>query len=303
MNPVRYAVSLMAVLLLVTAPAAGAKPLRVVADIPPIHSLTARVMAGVGTPELLLNGLTAPHDFALRPSQAGMLAKADLVIWVGADLSPPVGRALEALGGDARIVELLAAKGLTRLPFREGPGFGDQGHDHGAETADPHIWLNLQNAAIMLDVIAAELAAADPDHATGYLRNAEQGKSELAALQAEINATLEPVRDRPFLVFHDAYHYFEDQFGIEALAAIKTGHALPPGVAHIREMRAIIADMGVICIFREPQFDSQLLARLTEGTGLKTGTLDPIGAELTPGKNLYPTLMRNLAISLADCLK
>ncbi|MCP5074418.1 MAG: zinc ABC transporter solute-binding protein [Rhodobacteraceae bacterium] len=294
---------LSAIIFLANAFAVVAKPLRVVTDIPPVHSLTAMVMQGVGTPDLLLSGQIAPHDFALRPSQASALSRADLVIWVGPDLSPSLGRAIGTLAEKSTVVSLQSGAGLTLLPFRETGNFGGHGHSETEpETIDPHIWLNPDNAALWLDHIAAKLAERDPDNAETYRANATGGKLILAELAARIETLLEPVQNVPFLVFHDAYHYFEDRFGIEAVAAVSGGHAAPPGVAHIHELRAVISDMGAICLFSEPQFESKLLDRLTEGTALKTGTLDPIGATLAPGRDLYPALMLNLATSLAECL-
>jgi len=317
MRPVALTCALAFALLLALPPRAVAQSSagpEVVASIAPVHSLVARVMQGAGAPYLLLPPGASPHDYALRPSDAVALERAALVFWVGPRLVPWLTRPLTTLAAGARVVRLADIPGQTRLALREGAVF--ETHDHGSEPApeftpeftgeedetDPHLWLDPMNAKLWLGAIAAALAEADPARRALYLANAEAARAELDALAAGIEARLAPVRGRPFVVFHDAFHYFESRFGIEAAGAVALGDARAPGPARIARIRDRIRALRAVCLFREPQFRSALVATVAEGTGVRVGVLDPLGASLPPGPDLYPDLLRGLAESLADCL-
>ncbi|MBE0412174.1 zinc ABC transporter substrate-binding protein [Yoonia sp.] len=299
---------------------------RVAADIAPVHSLVARVMDGLGAPDLIIDSGASPHEYALRPSQAAALQNADIVFWVSPDLTPWLDGAIAALAGDAQSVTFLDIPGTRVLPFREGALFEahDHGndanddhadeddhddhadeadhddHDHGA--ADPHAWLSPDNAAVWLNTIAASLSAADPDNAGAYFANAAAGRAELATLSAEVANILDPLQDRNFIVFHDAYQYFEQAFDFPATGAISMSDAREPSPARIAEIRGIIADRDVTCILSEPQFNPGRVALVLDGSGAQTAVLDPLGSDLEPGAGLYPRMIRNLATTLADCL-
>ena len=135
-----------------------------------------------------------------------------------------------------------------------------------------------------------------------YLDNAAAAKAELDTLATEIDARLAPVRGRPFIVFHDAFHYFERRFSIEAVGAVALSDARAPGPARITRIRERIRAVNAVCLFREPQFRAALVATVAEGTGIRIGLLDPLGAGLQPGPDLYPNLLRDLADSIARCL-
>ncbi|MFQ5565137.1 MAG: zinc ABC transporter substrate-binding protein [Paracoccaceae bacterium] len=284
----------------------------VVASIAPVHSLVARVMQGAdqgeNAPRLLLSPGASPHDHALRPSDAAALESAALVFWVGPRLERWLERPLATLATGARVVRLADLPGLTRLPLRDGAAFEalDHAHDHGAGPdnggTDPHLWLDPENAKLWLDAIAAALAGADPARQTLYLANAAAARAELEALAAAIKARLAPFRGRPFVVFHDSIHYFEHRFGIEAAGAVAPGDARAPGPARLARIRERIRAVGAVCLFREPQFRSALVATVAEGTGAHVALLDPLGASLRPGPDLYRELLRGLADSLAGCL-
>ncbi len=274
----------------------------VVASIAPVHSLVARVMQGAGTPYLLLPAGASPHGHALRPSGAAALERAALVFWVGPRLERRLERPLTTLAAGARVVRLADIPGLTRLALREGAVFSESGEAHGEDETDPHLWLDPENAKLWLGAIASALAGADPEHRALYLANAEAAQTELDALAAEIDARLAPIRGRPFVVFHDSFHYFEHRFDIAAAGAVALGDARAPGPARIARIRDRIRALRAVCLFREPQFRSALVATVAEGTGVRIGLLDPLGASLRPGPDLYPELLRGLAESLAGCL-
>jgi zinc transport system substrate-binding protein len=175
-------------------------------------------------------------------------------------------------------------------------------HDHDHEGVDPHAWLDPVNGKAWLDAMAAALAEADPANASTYFQNAADGKAELDALMEEIRADLEPLADRGFVVFHDAYHYFEARFGIEATGAIRLGDAVEPGPRRVAEIRDTIRAQDAACVFAEPQFEPRLIETVVEGTDARVGVLDPLGADLELGPELYPRLLGNLRDSLVDCL-
>jgi zinc transport system substrate-binding protein len=245
----------------------------------------------------------------MRPSEAAALDEAELVVWMGPGLTPWLARAIDTLAGDARSLSLLEVEGTTVLDYRDGPALGSQagddahapdGHSHAG--ADPHAWLDPENAKLWLGAIADALAQADPDNAAAYRRNAAAARAEIDALSAELSEKLEPVRGEPFIVYHDAYHYFGHRFGIEAAGAIAPTDAAPPGPARISAIRELIARTGAACVFAEPQFPADLIATVTDGTGTRAATLDPLGATLEPGPDLYTLMMRGLAAGLRGCL-
>ena len=306
------------VLGVVCATGAQAEAPRVVTDIPPVHALAAQVMAGVGSPDLILQPGASPHGSSLRPSQAAALQSADVVIWIGPGLTPWLDGAVDALSPTSLVVTLTNVSGTLELPYRETALFAEEDHahdedhdgdhkhhndhDHDHGEFDPHAWLSPDNAALWLTAIAEALAQADPAQADLYRANAVDGVAQIDALRDQIAAQLAPVRGRGFVVFHDAYQYFEHTFGIPALGAISLSDATPPSPARLVEIRDGIAQSGARCVLAEPQFDPRLVATVAEGQPLKTGVLDPLGSAFAPGPDLYADMMRGLAQALADCL-
>lgn len=288
----------------------------VAVDIAPVHSLVARVMEGVGTPDLIVQPGASPHEYNLRPSDASALQDAALVFWVSASLTPWLPDTLATLASGATIVELPETEGTIRLQVREGAlfeGHAEDGHgdesehnenedDHTDIEYDPHVWLAPENAKVWIDAIATTLSAADPQNATLYQSNAEEARAELETLSDDVNAILDPVRGENFVVFHDAYQHFEVSFDFPASGAISVSDASDPSPARIVEIRARVSEEGIGCVLAEPQFNSGLIATVLDGTEARTGILDPLGAELAPGPTLYTQLMHNLASALAECL-
>lgn len=173
------------------------------------------------------------------------------------------------------------------------------GHDH--EGADPHAWLLPANAQAWLDVIAEGLAEHDPENAVAYKANAEAGKQEIADTVASVSAVLQPFRARQFIVFHDAYQYYERGFGLSAAGAISLSDATRPSPARIAEVRDVVAELNVSCVFSEPQFNPGLVATVLDGTGAGTAVLDPLGAKLEAGPQFYPALLQDLGAAIAGC--
>ncbi len=301
-------------------PAAAEVP-RVVTDIPPVHSLAAQVMGDLGQPLLLLDRGADAHDFQLRPSQIDALAKADLVIWIGPDMSPWLERSLDSLGG-ANNLALLEQPGTNVRPYGSGghmqddddhdhsgaedPGPGDTDdaggtHAHGAH--DPHAWLDPANAQVWLGLIATALTDLDPPNAETYVANARAAAERIASLDTVLADRLAPVRERPFVVFHDAFGYFGDHYDLTVAGTVALGDAAAPGAARLTDLRSTMQAGVPVCIFPESNHDPKLIGLMAEGTGVRIGTpLDPEGAVLDPGPDLYEALLVGLADALEGCL-
>lgn len=348
--------------------AAQAEPPRVVTDIAPIHGLVSEVMAGVATPELLIQPGASPHEYSLRPSEARALSEADLVVWVGDALTPWMEDSVAALADDAISLELAGVEGTLVLPFREsavfapaadghGHGHGHDehgheaekaaghdhghghdhetekaaGHDHGhghdhaehdhahKETAaanhghdhdhghdhaggiDSHLWLDPRNAQVWVAALATQLAAQDPKNAETYRQNANAAIARLEELEQSLDARLSSLRDLRFVVFHDAYQYFEARFGLQALGAVAISDARDPSPARLAALRAAIEEAGADCALAEPQFNPGLLEAVFEGAKTRSLVIDPIGAELAPGTDFYGALLNGMAATFEAC--
>jgi zinc transport system substrate-binding protein len=283
---------------------------KVVVTIKPIHSLVAGVMAGVGKPELLLKGAQSPHTFTLRPSDVRKLGNADLIVWVGKDFEIFLTHSLESLSSRTRVLQLQGSAAIAQLPIRQG-GVWEDRHEHtetehaepSEQPIDPHIWLSPQNARVIVTLVKQALIEIDPDHEERYQANAREIKSRLNDLDQKLLARLTPVQWVPFIVFHDAYQYFERHYHLNAIGSITLSPDRKPGARRIHEIHAKLEKLEARCIFSEPQFEPKLLKSIVAGTQVRTGVLDPIGADIPAGVDAYFILMRRLTDSLVTCLE
>jgi zinc transport system substrate-binding protein len=307
----RLAISCLATLLMSNS--ALAAP-RVIASIVPVHSIVALVMGEVGTPELLFSGRNSEHTATLSPQQLSGLGKADVVFMIGSGLEHKLVQisGSEAVGGKT-FTALSEAAGIKTLPVRQGGTFeiheheeqeGEEHDDHDEAILkfDPHVWLDPENAKAMTNAVAADLSRIDPGNAKSYEANAAATLTSLDQLTAEISADTKPLQSKPFVVFHDAYQYFEKRFGLAAVGSISDVSASAPSAKRLNEIRRKLEETKAICVFREPQFDAKYVTVVLEGSKAKEGVLDPIGSELTPGPHAYAELLKNLAKSARACL-
>jgi zinc transport system substrate-binding protein len=295
----------------------GDAPPRVVASILPLHGLVAGVLAGRGVPELLLPAGTSPHEAGLRPSQAATLAAADVVFWIGPTLETFLADALPALAPEAKTVAAIELPDLSLLPLRPAGPWAEAGHGHeheadvaatdgpgaaGVARVNPHLWLDPIMAQRIAAAAAETLAAADPAGAELYRRNAAALSARLAELDARIAERLAPLRHVRFIVFHDAYVYFETRYGLSAWGGVTQAPNQPPGARRLAALRAEIRAAGIACVFTEPQFRPALVETLIAGTDTRTAALDPLGVGLTPGPEAYFKLLENLTERVVACL-
>ena len=316
-------VTLIATAIFSSSLAYASEGLSVVTSIKPIHSLVSAVMDGISTPSLIIEGAGSPHTYALKPSQAKALQDADLVFWVGPAIESFLEKPIKEVASSARIVTLSDAHGLIKIKFREGGNFDSHGdhakhddhddhakHDDHDDHAkhddhgqfDMHVWLDPENAKIMINAIEEALIEADPRNARAYQGNAANVKRDLDKLITEVDAEMSPVKGTPYVVFHDAYQYFEDRFGMKPVGSITVSPERLPGAKRVKELREKIKSLNASCVFSEPQFEPKLIATIIESTSAGTGVLDPLGVSIKAGPEMYFTLIRNMSKSLKNCL-
>lgn len=303
----------------------------IVTTIKPVQSLIAQITDGVTEPEYLLkNG--SPHDFEPKPSDVKALNDADLIVWVSDDLETVLPPAVEKLGNKNTIVwqELPDVKLLksrnTGLWQEE-----DEDHDHDHEHADghehsddhghehsddhghehhhhhhgaynPHIWLSVENANVLLKATAAKLSEIDPEHKSTYEANLKKALATLSNEKAAITEKLKSDAHKPYMVFHDAYPYFEADYHLDPVGVVRADPEHEPGAAHIAEIHKLFQNNKIICVFNEPEFPSALTAKLTKGTKVRTSVLDPVGTDIPAGKDFYGKLLNSIANNIHNCL-
>jgi len=174
---------------------------------------------------------------------------------------------------------------------------GHEGHHHGEH--DPHIWLDPMNAKVIVKEIEKQLVKLDPDNSSKYKANSKKAQSELDNLTRNIKKDLKG--NLRFVVFHDAYQYFENRFGIKVLGALTVNPDVLPGAEQLSEIREVIEHEKVNCLFSEPQFNPAIIKSIAKDTKIKTGVLDPLGATLDKGKGMYSELLQSMYASFKGC--
>ena len=309
---------------------------KVVTSIKPIHSLASYLMDGVGKPDLIVDGYASPHGFAMKPSHAKMLQNADLIFWIGEDLESFLEKPLNSIAKKAEIIELMDIKGLNVLKFRERNIFEEHDHDdhdghakkkkddhddhdhdghakkkkddhddhddhegHNHGEFDPHIWLDPINAKVILNEMVEHLIENDAKNASTYKSNLDKALKDIDKLTMDVMSELN--QSVASIVFHDAYQYFEERFNVKILGAFTVNTDVMPGAEQLAEIREIIEHDKVSCVFSEPQFNPDIIKAVAKDMNIKTGVVDPLGATLNPGKNLYFDLIRNMSKSFKGC--
>ena len=323
---------LAAMALTLTAGPAMAEPrIRVSASIVPIHGLVAAVMEGVAEPDLILPPGASPHGYALRPSGALALARADVIFRVGPSLEAFLNRPLANIAGKAKVVDLIGTPGLLLLPVRDNEAFEPHDHDHGGHAGhadhekhadhdghddhdkhaghddherptDQHVWLDPKNAIAIVRHVADVLSEADPTGAETYRANATRTIGRLNDLEAQTAIRLASVAARPFIVFHDAYQYFENRFGLTAAGSIAINPEVAPGARQISQIRSRIADQHINCVLAEPQFNSDIVEALASDDHVHVGVVDPVGTTARSASDGYFGVIDRMVSELTTCL-
>ncbi|UJF24022.1 zinc ABC transporter substrate-binding protein [Suttonella sp. R2A3] len=288
----------------------------VVTTIKPLHSLVSHITDGVTEPTLLIEQ-GSPHGYQLKPSDTQALSAAQVVVYVDDALEVFLPDVLAKTAGEQQVIRWSQLPDVTLLDAREGGLWPEHHHDDHAEgdhhddhteadhqhgEHDLHVWLDIANAQALVKALTQTLSKLDPEHSAQYQANLEQTLNELTALDGSIKQRLMPVKDQPFMVFHDAYQYLEHAYDLRAIGAVRVSPEHEPGAKRVGEIRQLLSKQQAVCLFSEPQFPAKLTKKLLSGTDVREGILDPIGADLPSGKDLYPKLMDNLAQQLASCL-
>ena len=311
--------------------------IKVVTTIKPLHSLISNVMDGVGEPSLIIEGSTSPHSFVLKPSHAKMIEQADIIFWIGEDIETFMEKPLESIAKNAKKISFMELTSIEKLRFREENNFDHDDHGHGEDKDhddhghgekkdhddhghgedkdhddhgpgheghhhgefDGHIWLDPANAKEMLHEIAHELADLDPDNASKYESNADQAIKSIDKMIKDIDTKIN--KDAKFIVFHDAYQYFETRFGVMTAGALTLNTDVLPGAKQISEIQKVITERDIKCIFSEPQFNPKIIETIAQDTGIKTDIVDPIGSIFDANKMQYFKLINDLGNKLKDC--
>ena len=299
---------------------------KVIASIKPLHSLVSYVIDGVGTPGILVDGSSSPHTFQLKPSHATMLQEADIIFWIGEDLESFLETPLKSIAKNSRHITLMESDEIELLKFREKNIFGDHdehddhdehaddheeheehgdehddhdehGHAHGEY--DIHFWLDPEIAKTIVKIVTRELSEIDPANSSAYNSNSAKALKEIDQLINDVKSKIN--RDAKYVVFHDAYQYFEKRFGVEVIGALTVNPEVLPGARQLAEIREVIEHENVNCLFSEPQFNPSIAETIARDTGVKAAIIDPLGAELDPGKDLYFDLIGDIASSFKSC--
>lgn len=279
-----------------------------VVSLAPLHSLALAVTEGISEPALLYNRQQSPHGSGLSPDQLRILTQADMLVWVGPELETGLARLVSRLPDnavnwqwhdyDAGMVHYAPRPALFETLANELHG----DHDHGQ--LDPHFWLDPRNGEVFVIALADKLAELDPDNAAAYRANAEREQQRLQQLYAELDARLAPVRQRPFIVFHDGFQYFERAFELHALGALVVTPEIPPGPRTVAQLAQRANRAGGVCLLHEPQFSERWLQPLAQAVPqAQLAQIDPLGSSLEPGADLYARILTGLAASLASCLE
>ena len=300
---------------------------KVVTTIKPLHSLVSSVMEGVGEPSLIIEGTNNPHTFVFKPSHAELLEEADIVFWIGEDLEAFMEKPLDSLASNAKKVAFMDLASIEKLKFREENIFDDhdghkdddhddhddhdghddehEGHDdhdhhgHAHGEFDAHIWLDPINAKEMIHEIAHELGDLDPKNKEIYESNANKTLKSLDKLIEDVNSSVS--KDVSYIVFHDAYQYFEKRFGVSSAGALTLNPDVLPGAKQIADVQDLISDKNIKCIFSEPQYNPKIIETLASDMDISTGIMDPLGAYIDKGNSMYFDLIKQISNSINKC--
>ena len=295
-----------------------------VATIAPLHSILQNIVGETDAVHLLVDPDGSPHHARLSPSRARLLQNADAVFYLDESFERFIKRPLRTTPENARIRlanHLRIAKYNEHYSderdsehggHSEHENHSDEHENHSDEhdsehgdrhgELDFHIWLDADLTRDAARQMAKKLAEINPPRAAEYAENLRNLEKRLSDLDARLQKILTPLRDRPFMTMHDAYGYFVRRYELSFVGALHGGHAESLSAKRLRETRRTIAESGAVCIFGEPQLPARQLTAATENLNIKTGELDPLGANLQPGADLYFDLMTQMARALSDCL-
>ena len=306
----------------------------VVSTIQPINSLVNAVIGNTGKTISLIPAKASPHEYKLKPSDTKKLQNANIIFFVSDHLETSLTKVFKNLPKNIKIINLMEDAGIKHLAIRDNEAWErhdhhhrhgdhddydkhvkkDDYHDHDKHSKkhddhddhekedDVHIWLSPDNAVKIIKKINKELSLFFPENAKTYNQNANQMIKKINQLKVELKKELLGIKDEPFIVFHDAYQYFETSFDLNAVGSVALEGDIASSPKQISFIKDKIVKLKASCVFQEPQFDSRLVQIVVESTNAQIGILDPLGVNIKSGENFYLQLLKNMAKSLKDCL-
>lgn len=279
---------------------------RVVVTIKPIHSLVVGVLEGIATPRLLVRGLASPHSFRLRPSDMRLLSRSDVVVYIGPQIEPFVARLSRALPQSTQMLSLLDSPGLRVWPVRMGLWRRANGQSTETKTGsvfrDGHVWLDPSNGKKIVQFLADVFAKRWPQHSVRIRGNAEKILVRIDQVDRKISDVLSDKTTQPYIVFHDAFQYFDRYYKLSGVGAVYLRPDVPPSARRLQLLRQAMRNRKVVCAFRDPRLGASVVDGVTEGLNVRKGTLDPLGATLIDGRDLYFELLEKIGTDFAACL-
>ncbi|KII30599.1 ABC transporter substrate-binding protein [Pseudomonas fluorescens] len=279
---------------------------KVLTSIKPLQLIAAAVQDGVAIPEVLLPPGASPHNYALRPSDVRKVQSVDLLYWIGPDMEGFLPRVL-----NGRTLPSVAVQDLPGLKLRH---FAEDNHSHAEEadehdhdhrpgSLDAHLWLSPINARVIATKMAADLSAADPENAARYQSNLKAFDERLDALDLRLKKRLTGIEGKPYFVFHEAFDYFEDAYGLKHAGVFSVAAEVQPGAQHVAAMRARLQEVGKTCVFSEPPLRPRLAETLVAGLPVKLAELDALGGYTPATAQGYEQVLEKLGNDLAGCLE
>ncbi|QBX39093.1 zinc ABC transporter substrate-binding protein [Pseudomonas fluorescens] len=279
---------------------------RVLTSIKPLQLIAAAVQDGVAIPEVLLPPGASPHNYALRPSDVRKVQSVDLLYWIGPDMEGFLPRVLNGRTLPSVAVQDLPGMKLRRFAedsHSHAEDADEHDHDHRPGTLDAHLWLSPVNARVIADRMAVDLSAADPANAERYQSNAKAFDERLDALDARLKKRLTSVEGKPYFVFHEAFDYFEDAYGLKHTGVFSVAAEVQPGAQHVAAMRKRLQEVGKTCVFSEPPLRPRLAETLVAGLPVKLAELDALGGYTPATAQGYEQVLEKLGNDLAGCLE
>ncbi|ORM87037.1 zinc ABC transporter substrate-binding protein [Pantoea allii] len=285
----------------------------IVASIKPVGFIASAIADGVTPVDVLLPDGASEHDYALRPSDVKRLQNAELVVWVGPEMEAFMTKSAAALP-EKKNLEIVQISGVKPMLLRGGEDddhhdHDDTEHDHDAEhhhhhgEFNMHLWMSPEIAKKTAVAIHGKLLELMPQDKAKLDANLQHFEAELANTDKRIISQLAPVKDKGYFVFHDAYTYFEKHYGLSPTGHFTVNPEIQPGAQRLHQIRTQLVEKKAVCVFAEPQFRPAVIDAVARGTQVRKGTLDPLGTDISLGKDSYVKFLSQLSSQYETCLK
>ncbi|MFV9686648.1 zinc ABC transporter substrate-binding protein ZnuA [Pantoea sp. ARC607] len=304
-----FALSALSVTALLSLPAHSA----VVASIKPVGFIASAIADGVTPVEVLLPDGASEHDYSLRPSDAKRLKNADLVVWVGPEMEAFMAKSVAELPAQKNLA-MVNIDGVKPLLISGGEDEDEhaaekseeqaaEAHHHHHGEFNMHLWLSPEIARKTAVAIHGKLLELMPQDKAKLDANLQQFEVALADTNKRVSAQLAPVKNKGYFVFHDAYTYFEKQYGLSPAGHFTVNPEIQPGAQRLHQIRTQLVEQKAVCVFAEPQFRPAVIDAVARGTQVRKGTLDPLGTDISLAKDSYVKFLSQLSSQYESCLK